>query len=166
MRLPREAWHATRVGPPFRPQDKWAALSVHRRSERGWAGCRRIFVSKSRRPLRSALQLAALTAHHVARRAVQVLGLVGETIDEGDEITGARIVDKSRQRNKIYKLELWYKDDSKRCAAPQSRACVQGYGAAADGRRAVGSAPSGKARGQILLPLAMPSAVGGSARGP
>lgn len=41
-----------------------------------------------------------------------VLALIGETIDEGDEICGCRVVDKSAAKGKgpsrcMYKLELW-----------------------------------------------------------
>ena len=41
------------------------------------------------------------------------MALVGEQLDSGDEITGARVVDKSRNRNTIFRLELWYRDASK-----------------------------------------------------
>ena len=37
-----------------------------------------------------------------------VLGMIGETIDKGDEITGARVVDKSK-RDVIYRMELWFR---------------------------------------------------------
>jgi hypothetical protein len=37
-----------------------------------------------------------------------VLGMIGETIDKGNEITGARIVDKSKQQI-IYRMELWFR---------------------------------------------------------
>ncbi|CAN0383716.1 unnamed protein product [Discosporangium mesarthrocarpum] len=36
-----------------------------------------------------------------------VLGLVGETIDHGDEICGARVVDKSKGNHVVYRFELW-----------------------------------------------------------
>lgn len=38
-----------------------------------------------------------------------VLGLIGETIDEGDEICGCRVVDKSKRNTTrtIFRLELW-----------------------------------------------------------
>jgi len=36
-------------------------------------------------------------------------GLVGETIDIGDEITGARVVDKSKSGKPTYRLEMWFK---------------------------------------------------------
>ena len=42
-----------------------------------------------------------------------VMGLVGEQIDDGDEICGARVVDKSRGRQSIFRLEMWYRDSSK-----------------------------------------------------
>ena len=37
-----------------------------------------------------------------------VLGMIGEIIDKGDEITGARVVDKSK-RDIIYRMELWFR---------------------------------------------------------
>lgn len=39
-----------------------------------------------------------------------VHGLIGETIDDGDEICGARVADKSKKGNNrapIYRLEVW-----------------------------------------------------------
>jgi Eukaryotic initiation factor 4E len=41
-----------------------------------------------------------------------VLALIGETIDDGDEICGCRVVDKSNVKGKgpnrtMYKIELW-----------------------------------------------------------
>ena len=40
--------------------------------------------------------------------------MVGETIDPGDEICGARVVDKSTGTRCMYRLELWLrkKDDT------------------------------------------------------
>lgn len=38
-----------------------------------------------------------------------VLGLIGETIDEGDQICGCRIVNQTRKTKPTYKLELWLK---------------------------------------------------------
>lgn len=38
-----------------------------------------------------------------------VLGMIGETLDSGDEITGARVVDKSAKGKTIYRLELWFR---------------------------------------------------------
>ena len=39
-----------------------------------------------------------------------VLGLIGETIDDDDQICGARVVDKTGKSNRaIYRLELWYR---------------------------------------------------------
>ena len=38
-----------------------------------------------------------------------LLGLIGETIDAGDEVCGARIVDKSKGDRPIYRLELWFR---------------------------------------------------------
>ena len=36
-----------------------------------------------------------------------VLGLIGETVDIGDEICGARVVDKSKGNHVVYRFELW-----------------------------------------------------------
>jgi hypothetical protein len=44
-----------------------------------------------------------------------VLGMIGETIDAGDEITGVRVVDKSK-RDIIYRIELWFRNGSKDAA--------------------------------------------------
>jgi hypothetical protein len=42
-----------------------------------------------------------------------VLGLIGETMDDGDEICGGRIVDKSKRGGRpICKLELWLRSSS------------------------------------------------------
>jgi len=38
-----------------------------------------------------------------------VLGMIGETLDKGDEITGARVVDKSARGKAMYRLELWFR---------------------------------------------------------
>lgn len=38
-----------------------------------------------------------------------VLGMIGETMDPGDEITGARVVDKSNGKRVLYRLELWFR---------------------------------------------------------
>jgi len=35
--------------------------------------------------------------------------MIGETIDPGDEICGARVVDKSTGQRQMYRLELWFK---------------------------------------------------------
>lgn len=40
-----------------------------------------------------------------------VLGLVGETIDVGDEICGARVVDKSKGSHAVYRFELWLRSN-------------------------------------------------------
>ena len=37
------------------------------------------------------------------------LGMIGETIDHGDELCGARVVDKSATGRCMYRLELWFK---------------------------------------------------------
>ena len=42
-----------------------------------------------------------------------VLGVVGETIDSGDEITGVRVVDKSK-RDIMYRIELWFRNGGKK----------------------------------------------------
>lgn len=36
-----------------------------------------------------------------------VMGLIGETIDEGDEICGCRVVNQTRKGKPTYKIELW-----------------------------------------------------------
>ena len=36
-----------------------------------------------------------------------VLALIGETLEEGSAITGARVVDKSRNKRPEYRLEIW-----------------------------------------------------------
>jgi len=36
-----------------------------------------------------------------------VMGLIGETVDEGDEICGCRIVNQTRKERPTYKIELW-----------------------------------------------------------
>lgn len=38
-----------------------------------------------------------------------VLGMIGETLDSGNEITGARVVDKSARGKSMYRLELWFR---------------------------------------------------------
>jgi hypothetical protein len=38
-----------------------------------------------------------------------VLGMIGETLDSGDEITGARVCDKSLRGKPMYRLELWFR---------------------------------------------------------
>lgn len=42
-----------------------------------------------------------------------VLGMIGETLDAGDEITGARVVDKSARGKPMYRLELWFRTKEK-----------------------------------------------------
>jgi len=46
-----------------------------------------------------------------------VLGMIGETIDGGDEICGARVVDKSTGSRQMYRLELWFKHKDETIAA-------------------------------------------------
>jgi hypothetical protein len=43
-----------------------------------------------------------------------VLGLIGEMIDENDDICGCRIVDQTRNKKVTYKIEVWLrnKEDS------------------------------------------------------
>jgi len=41
-----------------------------------------------------------------------VLGLIGETIDEDNQICGGRVVDKSKSKP-VYRLELWYRSKHK-----------------------------------------------------
>mmetsp|Transcript_9263 Transcript_9263/g.10569 ORF Transcript_9263/g.10569 Transcript_9263/m.10569 type:complete len:141 (+) Transcript_9263:516-938(+) len=38
-----------------------------------------------------------------------LLGCIGETIDPADEITGIRVVDKSKGDRTLYRLELWFR---------------------------------------------------------
>ena len=38
-----------------------------------------------------------------------VLGMIGETLDPGCEVCGARVVDKSKSRGPAYRLELWFR---------------------------------------------------------
>ena len=45
-----------------------------------------------------------------------VLAMVGETIDTGDEICGARVVDKSAGNRQMYRLELWFKRKDQKVA--------------------------------------------------
>lgn len=40
------------------------------------------------------------------------LSMVGETLDVGDEVTGARVVDKSIRGKAVYRLELWFRSKS------------------------------------------------------
>mmetsp|Transcript_16665 Transcript_16665/g.32327 ORF Transcript_16665/g.32327 Transcript_16665/m.32327 type:complete len:216 (+) Transcript_16665:394-1041(+) len=42
-----------------------------------------------------------------------LLGLVGETIDSGDEICGVRVVDKSKGNRPTYRLEMWFRSRDK-----------------------------------------------------
>ena len=37
------------------------------------------------------------------------LGMIGETLDPGDEVCGARVVDKSTTARQMFRLELWFK---------------------------------------------------------
>ncbi|CAM9486483.1 unnamed protein product [Ectocarpus fasciculatus] len=46
-----------------------------------------------------------------------VLGLVGETVDVGDEICGARVVDKSKNNHNVYRFELWLRSNDSNTAA-------------------------------------------------
>lgn len=59
-----------------------------------------------------------------------VLGLVGETIDVGDEICGARIVDKSKGHHVVYRFELWLRTNdhstADRCGVGQASFVVYG----------------------------------------
>ena len=43
-----------------------------------------------------------------------VLALIGETMDEGDEICGGRIVDKSKRGNPrtLFKIEIWLRSNN------------------------------------------------------
>lgn len=53
-----------------------------------------------------------------------VFGLIGETIDEGDEICGCRIVDQTRKAKPVYKVELWLKTkDDSICSKIKAKLC-------------------------------------------
>jgi hypothetical protein len=39
-----------------------------------------------------------------------VLGMIGETLDDANEITGARVCDKSSRGKPMYRLELWFRN--------------------------------------------------------
>lgn len=44
-----------------------------------------------------------------------LLAMVGETLDDGDDVNGMRVVDKSKRRTCAYRIELWVKtNDSAR----------------------------------------------------
>lgn len=43
-----------------------------------------------------------------------VMGLIGETIDEGDEICGCRVVNQTRKSKPTYKLEVWLRTTDER----------------------------------------------------
>jgi hypothetical protein len=47
-----------------------------------------------------------------------VLGLIGETIDEGDEVCGCRVADKSKKGNSrtMFRLELWVRSSEQAVA--------------------------------------------------
>jgi hypothetical protein len=52
------------------------------------------------------------------------LGLVGETIDDGDEICGCRLVNQTRKLKPTYKIELWLKTaDESQCGKIKTRLC-------------------------------------------
>ena len=40
-------------------------------------------------------------------------GLVGETFEDGNEITGVRLADKSKNGRAMFRVEVWYRDDTK-----------------------------------------------------
>jgi hypothetical protein len=52
-----------------------------------------------------------------------VLGMIGETIDAGDEICGARVVDKSVGSRCTYRLELWFRKNDEKIANELLGAC-------------------------------------------
>lgn len=54
---------------------------------------------------------------NVVSQENMVLGLVGETIDVGDEICGARVVDKSKGHHVVYRFELWLRSNDRSTAA-------------------------------------------------
>jgi len=50
-----------------------------------------------------------------------VLGMIGETIDGGDEICGARVCDKSLGTRCLYRLELWFRKNDETLAKELQR---------------------------------------------
>lgn len=53
-----------------------------------------------------------------------VMGLVGETIDESDDVCGCRIVNQTRKMKPTYKIELWLKTaDESQCGKIRNRLC-------------------------------------------
>lgn len=56
-----------------------------------------------------------------------MLGLVGETIDVGDEICGARVVDKSKGGHAVYRFELWLRSNDHSTADRRAMILVLKY---------------------------------------
>lgn len=54
-----------------------------------------------------------------------VLGMIGETIDNGDEICGARVVDKCSGGRCMYRLELWFRKKDNQAIADELLAKMQ-----------------------------------------
>ena len=53
-----------------------------------------------------------------------VMGLIGETIDEGDEICGCRVVNQTRKGKPTYKIELWLRTaEDTMCYKIKSKLC-------------------------------------------
>ncbi|KAJ1420988.1 translation initiation factor eIF 4e-like domain-containing protein [Ochromonadaceae sp. CCMP2298] len=51
-----------------------------------------------------------------------VMGLIGETVDDGDEICGCRIVNQTRKEKPMYKIELWLRtSDEATCMKIKNR---------------------------------------------
>lgn len=53
-----------------------------------------------------------------------IFGLIGETIDEGNEICGCRVVDQTRRMKPVYKIELWLRTaDDQICNKIKMKLC-------------------------------------------
>lgn len=61
--------------------------------------------------LRTTTMCIIFLSHVASWQENMVLGLVGETIDVGDEICGARVVDKSKNNHNVYRFELWLRSN-------------------------------------------------------
>jgi hypothetical protein len=52
------------------------------------------------------------------------MGMIGETIDEGDEICGCRVVNQTRKGKPTYKIELWLRTaEENACMKIKSKLC-------------------------------------------
>jgi len=68
-----------------------------------------------------------------------VLSLIGETIDEDNQVCGARVVDKTTKGRPMYRLELWIRskaqDVADKLRGRLLNSLVEGEGAAAEKAR-------------------------------